>query len=236
MSRTRSDHTDRLLLYLSSGVFSSEEIQKRLDLSQPTVSRLIASLGDRVVIIGQARSRRYTTRRDIRGLGGAFPVYRIDAEGNARRFGMLDAIARDQYLWRSEEGSPGQYKSLPWFLSDLRPDGFTGRSFVRRLHEDLALPPRGNDWHDDHVLTALARRGEDCMGDIVIGEESLTSSRPPTRKWRCAAYPDFHPACLRFGSSRDLCLGARSGPPVLGAGGGGQPHLGGLPKHLPVEP
>ena len=215
MSRTSTDHADRLLLYLSSGVFSSAEIQKRLGLSQPTVSRLIAGLGERVVTIGQARSRRYTTRRDVRGLGGEFPIYRIDAEGNARSFGILDAIARDQYLWRPQGEPARQYKSLPWFISDLRPDGFVGRSFVRRLHEELALPPRGNDWHDDHVLTALARRGEDCMGDIVIGEESLEryfrSVREPQAPLRTDELPTAYPEMAR--------LAMEGQPPGSSAGG-----------------
>jgi len=68
---------------------------------------------------------------------------------------------------------PFPRKSLPWFLADLRPDGFTGRAFVRRLHEDLALPPRVLDWHNDHVLAALSRRGKDTLGGLVVGQESL---------------------------------------------------------------
>jgi hypothetical protein len=32
---------------------------------------------------------------------------------------------------------------------------------------------RLQDWNDDDVLVALARRGEDCMGNLVVGEESL---------------------------------------------------------------
>ena len=100
MPRTISEQAERLLLYLSSGVYSSEEIQTRLGLSQPSVSRLIAGLGDRVVIIGQARARRYTTRRDLRGLGGEFPVYRIDSEGNARRWKRVPqrTVGRQQEL------------------------------------------------------------------------------------------------------------------------------------------
>jgi hypothetical protein len=70
---------------------------------------------------------------------------------------------------------------------------------VRRLHEDLALPARGNDWQDDHVLIALARRGEDSMGDVIIGEESLEryfrSVREPQAPLRPedlpAAYPEM---------------------------------------------
>jgi hypothetical protein len=70
---------------------------------------------------------------------------------------------------------------------------------VRRLHEDLALPARGNDWQDGHVLIALARRGEDSMGDVVIGEESLEryfrsvrESQPPLSSEQLpAAYPEM---------------------------------------------
>jgi len=173
MTRTQTDNEARLLAYLAAGVRTSEDIQKRLNLSQASVSRLISGLRDRVVIIGNARARRYTLRRDLRGLGGDFPVFRIDEEGNASSIGVLSTIGHNEYLWQGKGEGAVQYKSLPWFLSDLRPDGFTGRAFVRRLSEALSLPSRIFDWNDDHVLVALSRRGEDLMGDIVVGQESL---------------------------------------------------------------
>lgn len=173
MARTQIDNEARLLAYLAAGVRTSEDIQKRLNLSQSTVSRLISNLRDKVVVIGKARARCYTLRRDLRGLGGDFPVFRIDEDGNACLIGVLSAIGHDEYLWQGKGEGAVQYKSLPWFLSDLRPDGFTGRAFVRRLSEALSLPARIFDWNDDHVLVALSRRGEDLMGNLVIGQESL---------------------------------------------------------------
>ncbi|MDD5286586.1 MAG: HipA domain-containing protein, partial [Desulfuromonadaceae bacterium] len=65
------------------------------------------------------------------------------------------------------------FRSLPWFIADLHPEGFVGRAFVRQLHDELGLPSRSVDWNEDHVLTALARRGEDTMGNLVIGHESI---------------------------------------------------------------
>lgn len=173
MKATHTDAAERLLLYLAAGIHSAPEIQQRFGFSQPTVSRLLAQLGGAVLAIGNGRARRYGKVRDVRGLGGEFPVYRIDADGNAGLLGTLFAVAHSEYLWRPVAGSEQLFKSLPWFLADLHPEGFTGRAFVRQLHQELGLPPRSNDWHEDHLLTALARRGEDTMGNLVVGQESV---------------------------------------------------------------
>jgi len=167
------DNPDRLLSFLGTGVYSAPEIQQRFRLSQPTVSRLLAQLGDRITIIGNARARRYTKIRDIRGLGGEFPLFRIDTEGNAHLIGTLYAVAQDHFLWSPLNAREQLFRSLPWFIADLHPEGFVGRAFVRQLHEELGLPPRSVDWNEDHVLSALARRGEDTMGNLVIGQESI---------------------------------------------------------------
>jgi hypothetical protein len=173
MRAANLDNPDRLLLFLGTGVYSAPEIQQRFRLSQPTVSRLLAQLGDRVTIIGKARARRYTKLRDVRGLGGTFPIYKIDPEGNAHLSGTLYAVAQDHFLWVPQNAREQLSRNLPWFIADLHPEGFVGRAFVRQLHEELGLPPRSVDWNEDHVLSALARRGEDPMGNMVIGHESI---------------------------------------------------------------
>jgi hypothetical protein len=218
MSRARNDNEARLLAYLAAGIRTSEDIQKRLALSQPTVSRLLTGLRDEVLVIGRARSRRYTLRRDVRGLGGDFPVFSIDPEGNASTLGGLAAVGHDEYLWQPKTGEAVSSKSLPWFLADLRPDGFTGRAFVRRLHEDLALPPRVLDWHEDHVLAALSRRGEDCMGNLVVGQESLDRYFRLTRESGAPIPEDELPAAYS-----DLAGRAMDGQPVGSSAGGEQP-------------
>lgn len=173
MRASSLDNPDRLLSFLGTGVYSAPEIQQRFRLSQPTVSRLLAQLGNRITIIGKARARRYTKIRDIRGLGGEFPIFKIDTEGNAHLIGTLYAVAQDHFLWSPMNARAQLFRSLPWFIADLHPEGFVGRAFVRHLHEELGLPPRSLDWNEDHVLSALARRGEDTMGNLVIGQESI---------------------------------------------------------------
>lgn len=173
MRASNLDNSDRLLSFLGTGVYSAPEIQQRFRLSQPTVSRLLAQLGTRITIIGNARARRYTKIRDVRGLGGTFPIFKIDTEGNAHLIGTLYAVAQDHFLWAPLNAREQLFRSLPWFIADLHPEGFVGRAFVRQLHDELGLPPRSVDWNEDHVLTALARRGEDTMGNLVIGHESI---------------------------------------------------------------
>lgn len=212
------DNPDRLLSYLGTGVYSSPEIQQRFRLSQPTVSRLLAQLGDRIIAIGSARARRYTRIRDVRGLGGEFPFFKIDTEGNAHQIGTLYAVAQDHFLWSPLNAREQLFRSLPWFIADLHPEGFVGRAFVRQLHVELGLPPRSLDWNEDHVLSALARRGEDTMGNLVIGQESIERyfrmARELPEPIREQAIADTYP---RFAQE------AIDGQPVGSSAGGEQP-------------
>ena len=83
-------------------------------------------------------------------------------------------VARSSAVFKPQatcEANP-LFVGLPPFAEDMSPQGYMGRSFSWR-HPDLDLPPSINDWNDDHRLIALARRGEDCTGDLLLGEESL---------------------------------------------------------------
>ena len=218
MRASNLDNPDRLQSFLGTGVYSAPEIQQRFRLSQPTVSRLLAQLGDRITIIGNARARRYTKIRDVRGLGGEFPIYKIDTDGNARLVGTLFAVAQEHFLWNPLNAGEQLFRSLPWFIADLHPEGFVGRAFVRRLHEELGFPPRGIDWNEDHVLSALARRSEDTMGNLVIGQESIERYFRMVRELpapiREDAIADTYP---RFAQE------AVDGQPVGSSAGGEQP-------------
>jgi hypothetical protein len=102
------------------------------------------------------------------------PIYRISAAGESARIATLVTIAPD-WLWYDDLEQPSssrEFYSLPWFLTDMRPQGYLGRLFPLR-YDDLALPDSIGNWTEDHALYALARRGEDMAGNLVIGDESL---------------------------------------------------------------
>lgn len=169
----REEQQKRLLAILTTRPANAAELTKRLDISQATLSRLLASLGAGVLTIGNARATMYVRPRDIRGLGHEFPVYQLDTDGNARIAGTLYPVWENSYFWEPAQGPPVLYGDLPWFIRDLCPEGFVGRAFAHRQHQSLNLPPRLSDWNNDHMLIALSCRGEDCMGNLVLGQVSI---------------------------------------------------------------
>ncbi|MBK6349370.1 MAG: type II toxin-antitoxin system HipA family toxin YjjJ [Proteobacteria bacterium] len=167
---TRSTYVKSLLL---QGVRTSTDIQRAVGISQPVASRLIAELGTDVIRIGSGRTTRYGLRREVAGIGSEWPVIEIDDRGEPHAVGTLHALQRDQYWFAARVPIRSTLTDgLPTFLLDLRPQGFVGRSVPLRYPE-LGLPERINAWDDSDALRCLVRRGEDGIGNILMGEESL---------------------------------------------------------------
>ena len=155
------------------GVSTSAALQKALNVGQATLSRALVPLGNQVLRIGGGRSTKYAARRELPQIGSSWPMFRVDREGQPKLLGHLHALANDQYWFDAPLGEyPRLSDGLPFFLQDLIPQGFLGRTVPHRFPE-LALPERVTDWNDEHVLTYLCRRSEDCIGDLLAGDESL---------------------------------------------------------------
>ena len=134
------------------GVLSSAALQAQLGVSQPTVSRALAPLiqSGEVQKVGAARQQRYVLPRTVRNVGRSIPVMRIDAQGQPSPFARLVPLAGGAVWIDETDGLSKRFDSLPWFLDDMRPQGFMGRSFAQS-HPPLQL---GNDpryWRDDDV-------------------------------------------------------------------------------------
>lgn len=169
------------------GSLTARDIAETLDVSQPTVSRLIAGIGaSRIVRLGKARSSRYALRRSVRSIGSAWPLYRIASDGAPEAIGRLYALEYGH--WYIEQSNPwdtlrgvefpdGLYPGLPWFLQDLRPRGFLGRSLARRYATQLDVPTDPQRWNDDDIAVTLVQLGENLPGDLVVGETALTASQ-----------------------------------------------------------
>ena len=83
-----SIHLEKLRDQLANGPMRARQLVEKLQLSQPTLSRAIAALGDEVVRLGAGPSIHYALRDRARGIGEA-PVYRVSAEGILRELGTL---------------------------------------------------------------------------------------------------------------------------------------------------
>lgn len=170
------------VLLRSQGLCSAADLALALDVSQPTVSRLIASMGPRILQIGRARATRYALTRDIARAGSRWPLYRLDDDGIAQRLGFLTALHSDRFHFEAElalsaflhgQFRNGLFPGLPWFLDIQRPQGFLGRGFARRIATDIDVPKDLTRWKSDDVLLALLRHGEDEAGDLVLGQHCL---------------------------------------------------------------
>tara|TARA_R110000822_G_scaffold97549_6_gene221315 strand:+ start:15423 stop:16727 length:1305 start_codon:yes stop_codon:yes gene_type:complete len=162
-----------LLIALTAGPARSDELQARLGLSQPAVSRLVTEYAADILVVGRARATRYARRRPLPGLSPDLPVYRVNTDGDAHEMGLLSPIHGGMVFEDREQRRTDIYPGLPWFLDDMRPQGFMGRNFVRR-HEALGPPARLADWNDDHALIAIAGRGDDLAGNLIVGEDAFT--------------------------------------------------------------
>ncbi|MDZ4143849.1 MAG: type II toxin-antitoxin system HipA family toxin YjjJ [Burkholderiales bacterium] len=156
------------------GVASAAELQAALGVSQPTVSRALAPLvqSGQVHKVGAARSQRYVLPRAVAGVGATVPVMRVDAQGRPTPFGRLTPLAGGAVWVDEADGLSQRHDGLPWFLDDMRPQGFMGRTFAQ-AHPALQLGTHPRDWSADDVLRALALFGDDLPGNLVVGEAAF---------------------------------------------------------------
>jgi len=164
-----SSHADAIRMRLSGGPLSARQLAENLDVSQPTISRALTELGGEVVRIGAARSIQYTLRDTTRGLLD-IPIYRVDAEGRIRQLGTLVPTRPEGFVMCQEDGVTLHSDGLPWWLFDMRPQGYLGRAYAARHGAELGLPERLADWSDAHALRALLAHGHDMVGNLLLGE------------------------------------------------------------------
>ena len=156
------------------GVATSAELQAALGISQPTVSRALAPLlrAGRVQKVGAARTQRYVLPRHLAGVGCNVHIMRVDASGQPSPFARM-VLLEGGGIWMDEEdGLSMRHHGLPWFLHDMRPQGFMGRTFAH-AHPELQLGSDPSRWTDDDVLRAMVLFGDDLPGNLIVGEAAF---------------------------------------------------------------
>ncbi|WP_150428206.1 type II toxin-antitoxin system HipA family toxin YjjJ [Dechloromonas sp. CZR5] len=177
-----SAHADSIRIQLGRGPQQVRQLVDSLGLSQPTISRAINALGDEIVRIGSGPSIQYALRDPGRGLGDV-PVYRVSAEGTIRQLGTLIPVRPDGFVMLQGDGKTLHSDSLPWWLDDMRPQGYLGRNYAARQAAQLGLPSQLNEWNDSHALRALLVDGFDAVGNLLLGDrarDAFLSSPPGT--------------------------------------------------------
>lgn len=160
----------------ASGGKSSRELCARFSVSQPTMSRLLSSLSRNVVCVGRGPRSRYFSLREQ----AAIPIFRVNEQGFVVELGEL-SVLHGGFLFNPATEIPslsegdfrdGIFESLPWFLHEMRPQGYLGRAITRALGSEGGFPQSPQDWDDDAILRYLLRYGGDEPGALIVGEYS----------------------------------------------------------------
>jgi hypothetical protein len=188
-----TQHADAIRIHLFGGPQSARQLAVSLGISQPTVSRALSQLGDEVVRIGTARSIQYALRDKMRGLPD-IPIYRVTVEGRIRTLGTLIPVRPDGFVMQQEDGETWHSDGLPWWLLDMRPQGYLGRAYAARHGPELDLPERLVDWSDTHAIRALLVHGHDVTGNLLLGDAAreryltATVAEPITEEMKAVEY------------------------------------------------
>ena len=188
-----SEFAERVLhvLHQVGGVGTSTELQTRLGLSQPTVSRALSALvkQGRLLKVGAARSQQYLLPRHIEGVGSQIGIVRVDTQGRVSPFARMVALPGGRFWVNEADGLTQIHDGLPWFLDDMRPQGFMGQTFVQN-HPELSLPADLRHWNDDHALKAMVLAGDDLPGNLIVGEQALARYLSGVRQTAVVQQPE----------------------------------------------
>ncbi|MBI2604938.1 MAG: HipA domain-containing protein [Deltaproteobacteria bacterium] len=224
MKRLRRPDLGRKLIdiLLLEGVVSPARLLSELDISAATLSRLIAKSERKILRFGETTNTRYGMPREIPGIKSQIPYFTVNENGELKSVAKFIVFYRNTYAM-----DPGArfFGGLPPEIFDMAPQGFLGRGFVKRFGSELSLPARLSDWSNDHILAAVARRGEDFPGNVVFGQESA-------ERWMRLQYEDVTTAQYPH-----LARAALGDQPVGSSAGGEQPKFTALTdgKHCIVK-
>lgn len=181
MARARLLTADDLLALLHSGdPVPAADLVQQLGTSRTILARLVREAGDQVMRLGQARATAYVAT----GLGrpNHWPLYRMGADATPEPLGTLHALRGERFLFQPEGRRPnlmrpvdavaGHFPGIPWFLDDVRPQGFLGRTLAHRLGRQLGVPEDLLSWRTADNLIGI-QHGGTGIGDLLLGSRAV---------------------------------------------------------------
>ncbi|MBU0498918.1 MAG: type II toxin-antitoxin system HipA family toxin YjjJ [Gammaproteobacteria bacterium] len=199
--------THSIIDRLERGPATSRELQLATGLSQPAVSRQLRGLGRRVVRLPGGKTPRYAIARNAFGADDSLPLYSVDPFGNNLIVAHIRPLAHGGFFVEGCTGMPkvllgdggdGVYDDLPYFLDDLRPQGFLGRQIAEEMagiSPDFPTDPRR--WNAEHIGRYLISNGDDLPGNFKFGPAAHLRIRQRPEVVSCEDYPALAERVLR---------------------------------------
>ena len=169
---------------------TSKQLQEAAGMSQTAVSRQLRAMGDSVVRLPGGKSTQYAMTRNAFGGDDKLPLFMVDAHGNNAAVALIRPLHPGGFFVEPLTGMPpvllgergdGLYDDLPFFLDDLRPQGFLGRQIAEVLasqSEEFPRDPRR--WSAEQVGRYLVSNGDDLPGNFNFGPQAnLRIKREP---------------------------------------------------------
>lgn len=219
-------NSQKLLAYLQqNGPSASGDLVKHFEISRATLMRRVRELGDTIVTLGKARATILAARRDQTT---DTPLYQVLADGQIRLTGQLIPLQdgeHTQWLLRPEESPAacfegefgnGLYPGWPWFLEDLRPSGFLGRAFGKRMAKLFQIDAKPENWNDLELLTTLTRFGANLQGNFIL-DDGMALSEFQEEKLKIAKgyyrnnVPQVYPELAKQAIDEDDDFGSSAG-------------------------
>lgn len=183
MGRPVVARVEDLLALLPGGVpVPAADLLRQLGVSRPVLARLVATAGAQVLRIGKARATAYVATA-TGAAGSVWPLWRMNAQAQLEELGNVHALrgGRFQFISNAErpnldrplERLSGHFPDLPWFLDDLRPQGFLGRMLAHRHGRELGVPADLNSWRQHDIMLAITRTGGTGAGDLLLGKHAV---------------------------------------------------------------
>jgi len=158
-----------------------------------------------------------------------YPLFRLRPDGTVERLGHAvpqpgDTVQvyvtanRPNLTCPPDGGDPGTFPGLPWFLDDLRPQGYLGRAYARQHGHDFGMPLDPDCSEPRSLLKMLCHTGGTRQGDIIPGENALQEALMSRE-----APPDLVRAATRQHAYSERAAAAMAGTSACLGPGGEQP-------------
>ncbi len=185
---------------LHADPLTSKQLQDKTGLSQTVVARQLRELGDRIIKVFNGRPPIYALTTNAFGADDNLLICMVDAYGHNTAVATLRPLAHGGFFVQESVGIPplllgekgnGVYEDLPYFLYDLRPQGFLGRQIATSLAKQSdTFPSNPEKWNNNHIGRYLVSNGDDLPGNLKFGQQAYL--RTPRKLIETT--PDDYPA------------------------------------------
>ena len=180
---------------------TSKQLQDKTGLSQTVVARQLRELGSRIIKVSNGRPPVYALTTNAFGADDNLLICMVDVYGHNTAIATLRPLAHGGFFVQEKIGMPplllgegknGVYEDLPYFLYDLRPQGFLGRQIATELSkqsDDFPLNPER--WNASHIGKYLISNGGNLSGNLIFGQQAYNRMRQKLMETTPNDYPEL---------------------------------------------